>query len=468
MIQYTFSLDRKKEIMKNSLCRMKPVLLSISIILLLSSCNVLQGPGQNNTSTTPSQNGQNNTSTTPTQSEETPPPSPTNVDLSTLSKAVSHIPLPADLSKVEAVAKKPISRALYTDLPSWKVPTSYMLSTYLVNGGIHSLMVIFYAEGVAGLKSLGDAPQGKVLDIGGTSDLYNEQFSEYTQKAIWSQNGKKASIKVAFRGKSSGMTYKVNTLIEIEPDPEDMSKCIVHVGIHMDLENQVVYLVADYYERTKHFEEFCDVGAIGGGHGYIISQKNDDGSISLGINNDPWSYFYGYMDPKGSALVEYHYEGNAIPGAEYTNALGEYQDTDEMGGTRIPLYRFEEIPGVTIGYSPEGSGKIWVDNGNGIYDDGEELIPGEVKSIWFKRYYDAGYYYATSEYIPCINLNEINKDDSTHSLKGKFELKSDYAPVDTSYLDSKIESVKSAISLDYDIASYEQRFAQLEAESFPE
>jgi hypothetical protein len=42
--------------------------------------------------------------------------SPTNVDLSTLSKAVSHIPLPADLSKVEAVAKKPISRALYTDL----------------------------------------------------------------------------------------------------------------------------------------------------------------------------------------------------------------------------------------------------------------------------------------------------------------------------------------------------------------
>ena len=466
MIQYTFSLDRKKEIMKNSLCRMRPVLLSISIILLFLSCNVLQGPGQNNTSTTPSQNGQNNTSTTPTQSEETPPPSPANVDLSTLSKAVSHIPLPADLVKIEAVSKKPGSRALYAAPSSSEVPTGSMLNTYLDNGGIHAWVAIFYAEGVAGLKSLGDAPQGKVLDIGGTSDFYNELFSKYTQKAIWSRNGEKTSIKVAFRGDGFGSHYKANMLIEIEPDPEDMSKCILHVGIYLDIDNRVACLVADYYERTKHFEAFWDVGAIGGGHAYIISQKNDDGSISLGINTD--SYFYGYMDPKGSAI------SFGPEKTEYTNALGEYQDSDEIDGKLIPLYRFEKIPGVTIGYcSPlnyneTGVGKIWVDNGNGIYDDGEELIPGEVKSIWFKRYYDAGYYNATTKYIPCIDLNEINKDDSTHSLKGKFELKSDYARVDTSYLDSKIESVKSAISLDYDRASYEQRFTQLKAESFPE
>lgn len=424
---------------------MRPVLLSISIILLLSSCNVLQGP--------------------PGSSTTTP-----NVDLSTLSKAVSHIPLPADLVKIEAVSKKPISRALYTAPSSSEVPTSLMLNTYLDNGGIHAWEAIFYAEGVAGLKSLGDIPQDQVHEITRTSELYSEWFSNYTQKAIWSQNGEKASIKVAFRGESFGMPYKINTLIEIEPDPKDMSKCIVHIGVHVDIVVQVANFVSDYYERTKRFEAFWDVGDKGGGHAYIISQKNDDGSISLGIssgmNNDQndVEHSYAYKDSKGSA-----FSGNL--GFEYTNASGEYQDADEMGGTLIPLYRFEEISGVTIGYcSPlnyneTGVGKIWVDNGNGIYDDGEELIPGIVKSILFKRYYDAAFYYATSKDVPCIDLNSIPQ---SHSLYDKFKLKSDYARVDTSYLDSKIESVKSAISLDYDRASYEQRFTQLEAESFPE
>ena len=98
-------------------------------------------------------------------------------------------------------------------------------------------------------------------------------------------------------------------------------------------------------------------------------------------------------------------------------------------------------------------------------DATEETIPGNAKSTWFLTYYDAGYYYGTSSYIPCININAI---PSTHSLYGKFIYKSGYEVAQKSYLDSKLESIKTNLSLSYNKGDYDTRITALEAETFPE
>jgi len=395
----------------------------------------------------------------PNTGDEEDPTTP--VDISTLSRSVAHLPSPADLFHLEDAAKSATARTVYSD-QTQDTPTGFMLANYMANGGFHAYAAIFYGEALAGLRGLGDVPKDTSLELAKTSVFYGAWFSEYTQKATWTTVDSKTLIKVSF--KSAG--YLINTLITLSPDADDPSKCNIQLGIHLVIGSQNGYFFSDFSERTRRFVAYIDLGDTGGGHAYMTSQKNPDGSISFGMMNDPYAYFYGYKDSHGTVLSGYKLADDSLEGSEYTNAAGEYQCADEINGSRIPLYRFDVIPGISIGYDEEDSSLIWIDtDGDGAHDDGEEIVPGEVKSTWYLRYYDAGYYYCDSHYIPYIDLAAI---PATHTLFGRFAYKQGYEIAQTAYLDSKLDSVKTNVSLDYVPSSYAARITSLESETFPE
>ena len=159
----------------------------------------------------------------------------TTVDISTLSKCISHLPEPANLMSLDTESDKSLSKAVYSD-PSPQIPTGFMLANYMANGGFYAIPAIFYAEALAGLKILGDAPKDTVLDMTNTSEFFNVWFSTYTQKAIWTTTEKKNIIKVTFI--STATNYLINTLIEIQPDTEHADKCLIYIGIHLEIGTQ--------------------------------------------------------------------------------------------------------------------------------------------------------------------------------------------------------------------------------------